>query len=236
MSEFDPVKVTGFVLPVGNGAVGKTSMARALQEDTLPLNWAQELNTIRKTTNIEFEFVSDKLHHQGKDFKVLQQVLILPGQRAEEIGNTDRSFQRVLDMFRFHIRRIDVLILSYNITEWESFLNLEVWLNITRTLISDRTSFLLVGTHLDQETWREVPDEDLQTASANLPDLIRSYAPTWRGSFSTLEVSNLSGRNLDSLRRLISIAILEAQDLVKPDPEQQPIHFVAGSGTRISSL
>lgn len=213
MSDPTVTKATGFVLPVGNGAVGKTSMARALQEETLPLDWADKMKAIRKTTNIEFEFVSDSFMHEGRKYKVLQQILILPGQRSDEIGMTDRTFQKVYNIFKFHIKRIDVLILSYNITEWESFLNLETWLNITSRLTNPSTSFILVGTHLDRESWREVPHEDRHTASANLPGLIKSYNPGWQGTFSSLEVSVLNGKNLDALRRKVSIALLEAIEL-----------------------
>jgi len=205
-----PYKATGFVLPVGSGAVGKTSLARAIHKGTLPLDWAKHLNQTRKTTNIEFECIVDTFTYRGDFYKVLQQILVLPGQRSEEGDTSSRSFEQVLDIFRFHIRRIDVLLLSYNLTHWESFLELEPWLELASDLINENTSVILVGTHLDLDAWREVHPVDLRQVCEYLPDIIRELNPSWQGKLSSIEVSNKTGTNLDTLRRSISIAILDA--------------------------
>ena len=53
-------KVTGFVMPIGSGAVGKTSLALTLEKHTLPMDWAAFLNSVPKSQNLEFRYVLDK--------------------------------------------------------------------------------------------------------------------------------------------------------------------------------
>jgi len=69
MSETQLQKITGYVMPVGNGAVGKTSLALTLQHDELPEDWKKFLNRVRKTKNMEFQYVTDQLSTPGPSFR-----------------------------------------------------------------------------------------------------------------------------------------------------------------------
>ena len=204
-------------MPVGNGAVGKTSLAMALQHDPLSDTWRAALARVRKTKNLEFEFLTDHIRVDGADYLVLQQYLIPPGQKEAEGDSTGRSFEDVVDIYRFQIRRVDVVLLSYSITRIESFHDLEYWVQQVNELCNDQTSFILVGTHLDREAEREVMPAHVCDGQAYVEATLRAVRPNWRGTCTAVEISSLTGANLIDLRQLISLVILRAR---KPCPDE----------------
>jgi GTPase SAR1 family protein len=218
----DAIKVTGVVLPVGNGAVGKTSLALTLQQDILPNTWGESLARLKKTKNLEFEFPSDQVEIDGNQYRVVQQFLIPPGQRKSEGDNSGRSYEDVIAIYRFHIRRVDVVLLSYMITRLESFSDLEYWIHQVGDLCNDNTDFILVGTHLDMEEQREVLPMNVAAGKAYVEKILQQLRPAWRGECIALEVSNHSGANIRTLRHLISRSILRARGMIAPN---QPICF-----------
>jgi GTPase SAR1 family protein len=210
----EPKKITGVVMPVGNGAVGKTSLAMALQKNPISSEWQEAMARIRKTRNMEFEFVSDCIHVEKDEYHVLQQYLIPPGQKKSEGDTTGRGYEDVISIYRFQIRKVDVVLLSYMITRLESFQDLEYWVHQVNELCNDHTSFILVGTHLDREAEREVMPTHTVTGTAYVEEKLRSLRPTWRGYCAALEISNLTGANLQELRHAISSAILHARQVM----------------------
>lgn len=216
------IKVTGVVLPVGNGAVGKTSLALTLQQNILPNGWDDSLARLKKTKNLEFEFVSDQIELNGNCYNVVQQFLIPPGQRKIEGNASGRTYEDVIAIFRFHIRKVDVVLLSYMITRLESFSDLESWIHQVVDLCNENTDFILVGTHLDLEEQREVHPANINSGKEYVEKILRSLRPTWRGQCAALEVSNHNGVNIAALRQLISRSILRARGIVAPS---QPTCF-----------
>lgn len=201
-------------MPVGNGAVGKTTLAMALRRYSLSNAWQDTLTHVRKTKNLEFEFLTDCIRVDDDEYHVLQQFLIPPGQKENEGDSTGRSYEDVIDIYRFQIRRVDVVLLSYMITRIDSFHDLEYWVYRVNELCNDNTSFILVGTHLDQEAEREVMPANVCAGKTYVEAKLRSLRPAWRGTCTALEISNLTGANLHDLRQAVSCAILRARQVL----------------------
>ena len=221
----DSMKVSGVVLVVGNGGVGKSSLALTMQQDALPPHWADRLAGIRKTKNLEFEFLSDTVAVNDHLYTVVHRYLVPPGQREQEAGVAGRTFEDVIDIYRFQLGRVDVVLLSYAIHQLETFGDIENWVRLLDGLCNDETRFVLVGTHLDLRENREVGATTLGLGAEHVRRLIRTLRPTWRGDCTGIEVSNHSGENIPALRHLISQAILRARGI---GPESGPRDRGAG--------
>lgn len=197
-------------MPVGNGAVGKTSIALTLQHDQLPPDWQEYLSQVRKTVNMEFQYVTDHYPCLSGNYQILHQYLIPPGQKDFEVNPRSRSYDDVLAIYEPIIRRIDVVLLSYKLTRLDSFNDLEYWVEKVSRICNDQTNFILVGTFLDQEENREVSQESVKTGTKYVYNLLKGLRPTWSGHCSSLEVSNLSGENISNLKTLISQGLILA--------------------------
>ena len=81
----------------------------------------------------------------------------------------------------------------------ESFHDLVYWIDGVGDLLNDATHFILLGTHLDQENELEITREDIDKGLNYMANQIREMRPSWKGNFARLEVSNLTGENLESL-------------------------------------
>lgn len=206
-------RVTGFVMPVGNGAVGKTSLALTLEKESLPEKWADSIQQIGKSYNLEFRYVSDALEINGQQFRVLQQYLVPPGQKSSELSEWGRSFDEVITIYRSVIRRLDVVLVSYNITDLDSYNDIEYWLEKVSKTIHDRTNFILVGTHLDKGDQREVSEKIVEVGVDYVYKLIQSLRVNWNGQVNAMEVSSISGENIKTLRKMVSNSILLASGL-----------------------
>ncbi len=210
MSEAPNNRVTGFVMPVGNGAVGKTSLALTLERSTLPEGWQSVIAGLQKSQNLEFRYVTDVIEVMGTPYRVMHQYLVPPGQKSVEITNRERSFEDVLRIYQSIIRRVDVVLVSYKITDLDTYNDIEYWLEKINPIIHPKTIFILVGTHLDMDEQREVTDPIIKNGTAYASGLLKNLQPEWKGHVTSMEVSNTSGENIDRLRRLISGAILVA--------------------------
>jgi hypothetical protein len=163
--------------------------------------------------NMEFEYISDRFLLDKCQYMVTQQFLIPPGQKELEGDSSGRSFEQVMDIYRFMIRRIDVVLLAYSITDLYSFHDLEFWIEKMQEYSGEKTHYIVVGTHLDQEHLREVTLSNLQSGCSYIESYIRERKGKWAGHVTGMEVSNQNGANMLSLKREISQAILCAQGL-----------------------
>lgn len=198
-------KITGFVLPVGNGAVGKTSISNALDLTQ------QQKNVTEKSMNLEFGYVIDRLVVRQRPFQVLQQYLVPPGQKAIEGNNEGRSYEEIIKTYRFMFKRIDVVLLSFRIVEMESFNDLEFWVNQALELSNPLTQFILVGTHLDMDGMREVTPNMIQNGSDFVRSRIVEKFPGWEGKVPAIEISTTRRQNLELLKNAVSVGILRAR-------------------------
>jgi GTPase SAR1 family protein len=210
MLDINQQKITGFVMPIGGGAVGKTSLALTLEKQTLPPGWEDTIQNTHKTYNLEFCYIQDQIYVNEKRYAVLHQYLVPPGQKSIEITQKGRSFEDVIDIYRELIRRVDVILLSYKINDLDSYNSIEYWVEIVNGIVNDQTNFILVGTHLDKVKDREVTEEMVKSGILYVTSLIKNIRPTWKGYITSMEVSNISGENIDKLRKLISGFIILA--------------------------
>jgi len=201
---------TGFILPVGNGGVGKTSLARVLLEFDQDQEGYEDLIETRVTKNLEFEFVPLSWKQGGQDYRVMAQVLVPPGQKLLEKHESGRTYEQVIDIYRFHIRRVDVVLLVYSILRADSWNDLHYWVNEVADLTHDRTQYILLGTHLDQVENRAVIWEDIASERKELVRLLQEVQPSWQGTCELLEISNRTGQNVERLRDLLAAGILKA--------------------------
>jgi hypothetical protein len=209
-------RLTGFVMLVGNGAVGKTTVARVLDlvnRGDLPDTGFFE--KVRKTNNMEYEFVTTQQVIGNTPYSVTMQFLVPPGQKEGQGDPNGRSFEQVIKIFKPTIHRLDVVLFTYDLVSRESFHDLVYWIDGVGDLLNDATHFILLGTHLDRQQDLEVTQDDIQEGLSYLADEMRSMKPSWKGNFANLEVSNLTGENLKDLLYYLAGSIVSSR---KMDP------------------
>ncbi len=208
-------KITGYVMLVGNGAVGKTTVSKVLSLTNEGKKPTKEiLNGIRKTNNLEYEFITTRQQIGDKEFSVTMQFLVPPGQKAGDGDPTGRSFEEVIDIFRPTIHRLDVVLFTYDMTSMASFHDLVYWIDEVGDLLNDASHFILLGTHLDRGKDLEITRGDIDEGLEYLAREMKTMRPSWKGNFARLEVSNLTGENLDSLLYYLAGSVISSRNMI----------------------
>lgn len=216
MTNSKAISMTGFVMPVGNGAVGKTSVSKIL--DFISKGNEADgsvIMGIKKTMNLEFEYVTSNQKFGNTQYSITMQFLIPPGQKKNDGENVGRSFEDVIDIFKSMIRRLDVVLFTYDLSKVETFRDLDYWLYAAQELFNDATHFILLGTHLDKKNDIEIKNDEIKDGLEFLEKEMLKIRPTWVGKSSRLEISNLTGENLTTLLQYISGSIINATKLSK---------------------
>jgi GTPase SAR1 family protein len=210
----EPQRLTGFIMPVGNGAVGKTSVARVLDMVSRgrAIDW-DVLQRIRRTNNLEFEYITTYQTFGERQHAVTLQFLVPPGQKQSEGDQTGRSFEQVIAIYQSVIRRMDVILFTYDLENHESFHDLAYWVDSAAKLMDDATHFILLGTHLDLADYTEVSREEIKEGLEYLRKEVLMLRPTWTGKCTQLEISCLSGENMDILLRYLAGSVISAQQM-----------------------
>ena len=201
-------KATGFVLPIGNGAVGKSTLPAVLDDQN------QQQAKTGKSVNMEFSYVIDRLVVRDRAFQVTQQYLVPPGQKEDEGISGGRSFEQIINMYKFMIKQIDVILLSYKLVELDSFNDLEFWINRALEISTPSTQYILVGTHLDLDHSREVSNEMIVNGSIFIKNQILKKYPDWKGKVPALEISITDKQNTALLRNAVSVGILRSRKIL----------------------
>ncbi len=215
MTDSKNIRITGYIMPVGNGAVGKTSVSRIL--DLISQGESPDpgiLMNVQKTKNLEYEFVIAKQIFGNNEYNVSMQFLVPPGQKESEGDSLGRSFERVIEIYKETIRRVDVFLFTYDLSSRQSFQDLEFWVDAVGDLMNDATHFLLLGTHLDLLSEVEIYPEEILTGLEHIKNKILENHPTWVGKSAHLEISNLTGENLKLLLRYISGSIINSRKIM----------------------
>jgi GTPase SAR1 family protein len=202
MSEKSIQRLTGTILSLGDGAVGKTTLTMLLTDEMT----AESVT--RKTKNLEFEFFCDNISTDQMEFRINQQFFTPPGQKECEGDKTSRSFEEIIEIYRDLISIPQVILLVYDLANMESFHNLEYWVEQAIQLMDEKTEFILVGTHLDEIDLQEVDQELIFNGIRFIEQSIRTILPEWLGLCQHIEISGKTTANLAALRRLISQNIL----------------------------
>jgi GTPase SAR1 family protein len=212
MSTLPTRSLTGFVMPVGNGAVGKTTVSRVLDSvSRFGIINEGMIQNVRKTNNLEFEYIVTNQTFGNTQYTVTLQFLVPPGQRESEGDPTGRSFEKVIEIYQSSIRRLDVVLFTYDLANHESFHDLVYWVDSVVKLMNDATHFILLGTHLDQINTMEITKEEINEGLEYLRKEILTERPTWMGKCTQLEVSCITGENLDVLLRYLAGSIIIGQ-------------------------
>jgi hypothetical protein len=207
-------RLTGYIMPVGNGAVGKTSVSRVL--DMISRGRAideESLQKVRKTNNLEFEYITTHQTFEGIEYSVTLQFLVPPGQKQIEGDPTGRSFEQVINIYRSSIRRLDVVLFTYDLANHDTFHDLAYWVDGIATLMNDATHFILLGTHLDQADYSEVSRDEIKEGLEYLRKEFLLMRPGWKGKCTQLEISCFSGANLNILLRYLAASIISARQM-----------------------
>jgi GTPase SAR1 family protein len=206
------LNLTGYILPMGNEAVGKTSVALVLN----PISRNEAINPaliskVHKTNNLEFEYIFTRQVFGDTQYSITLQFLIPPGKKEAQGDTSGRSFEKVIEIYGASLRHVDVVLFTYALTMHESFKDLAYWVKSTGSLMNDATHFILLGTHLDQKETREVSEDEIKEGLENLRKEILANRPAWTGKCTQLEVSCVSGENLDVLLRYLAASIVSMQ-------------------------
>ena len=186
-----------------------------LDISTLSPEQEHPILNLPKTRNLEFEFIPVVLSGRGKKFRIMLQLLVPPGQRESEGDLSSRSFDEVIDIYRFHIRRLDLVILTYKLNDRDSFFDLEEWVNMILPLCNQRTNFVLLGTHLDLSTDREISPQEIANGVNYLRTKIQKDTLGWEGMIQRYEISNLTGQNIRELKRFLGYSVLVSQGVLQ---------------------
>ena len=202
-------------MPVGNGAVGKTTVSRVLDWVSRGKQIDQEsINHIRKTNNLEFEFVSTQQIFGTSHFNVTLQFLIPPGQKETDGDSTGRSFERVMEIYQPSIHRLDVVLFTYDLGKIDTFHDLVYWVDGAGKLMNDATHFILLGTHLDQKENSEISRAEIKDGLDYLRKEVINIRSSWRGNCTSLEVSCTSGENLAILLRYLAGSVIKSRQIM----------------------
>ncbi len=208
-------KITGYVMLVGNGAVGKTTVSKVLSLTNRGEVPNQEiLNGIQKTNNLEYEFLTTLKKIGSKTLDVTLQFLVPPGQKKSDRDPTGRSFEDVIEIFKPTIHRLDVILFTYDLTNMESFHDLVYWVDGIGELLNDASHFILLGTHLDRKDAIEVTRKDMEEGLGYLASEMKVMRPTWKGNCARLEVSNLTGENLPDLLYYLAGSLVSSRKMI----------------------
>ncbi|MHA2395831.1 MAG: hypothetical protein ACXAC0_03940 [Candidatus Thorarchaeota archaeon] len=206
--------VTGSVFPIGDGGVGKTALSKAMSEYRETSTKVECVDGLKKTVNMEFEFVNCKC--AASDEAILLQMYVPPGQRsidqAEELG----TFEKVMETYSFmpNMQNISVVLLVYKLSEFRTLAVLESWLEtaLMEGLIKPFTSVVLVGTHLDITPF-EVKPEQVKQAVEFVRTKIQDNIQDFRGCVEQTYVSNVTGTGIPELRNGLAELLCMAQHL-----------------------
>lgn len=208
-------ELTGYVIPIGNGAVGKTSLAKVMSNFSNQLtNYENLLNSVSKTKNLEFEFIPTTIRISDKPHKVMIQMLVPPGQKEDAGDQNSRSFKQVMSIFQFYIKRVDVVLFTYSLVSRESFNDLMFWQSAIKDHVNEATHFILLGTHKDQIDNIEVSEDQINKGLEYLENEVKKDIPNWKGKCTNLEVSNLTGENFLKLFAYLAGAIFRSRKIM----------------------
>jgi len=209
---------TGGVVFIGDGNTGKTHTAMSITEFKGKSFFNLSDATLKKSVNLEWDYFIFQSNIEEYLVRTSSQIFIMPGQKGRAKLGEGLAFEDAADLY-FHVAPIKVvlsLILTFDLTDIKTFLELEYWLvrAIERDMVQPYTSIIILGTHLDQEG-RMVTDENMQVAKTFVRDLIleKTGLDLKLEDIHTIKVSNLSGDGITDLKSAINHSFLSAFNL-----------------------
>jgi len=206
---------TGGVVFVGDGNTGKTHTAINITSYKSRSFFNAEDDSIKKSVNLELDYFIFQSNIEEYLIKTTSQIFIMPGQKGRAKMGEGLAFEDAVDLY-FHISPIKVvlaLILTFDLTDMNTFQELEYWLNraIERDIVQDYTSIIILGTHLDSDE-NIVTDEDMDVARIFVHETIIDKIGLDVGleNIHTIKVSNVTNDGIDDLKEAINNSFLTA--------------------------
>ena len=212
---------TGGVVFIGDGMVGKTHTALNLASYRQGSFFNADCSNIQKSVNMEFDYFV--LYSNIEKYKVTisSQLFIMPGQKGRAEMGEGLAFEDAIDMY-FNVRSINdiiALILTYSLADIRTFQNLEYWLNraIDHELISDYTSIILLGTHMDYALATAITDEMIASGKDFVIQMIEDKLGYNIGynRIQSAKISNLTRTGIPELQESVSKAFFHAFEIEK---------------------
>jgi len=208
--------ITGSIFPIGDGGVGKTALSKVMAEHVDTNTKIECLDGLKKTVNMEFEFVNCEC--PTSDEVILLQMYVPPGQRSNDQAEDIGTFEKIMDTYSFmpNMQNISVILLVYKLSEFRTLAVLESWLEtaLMSGIVRDFTSIVLIGTHLDITPF-DVKPEQVQQAVDFVRTKVEDNISNWRGCVEQTYVSNVTGTGIPELKRELSELVCMAQHLRK---------------------
>lgn len=207
---------TGGVVFIGDGNTGKTHTAMSITEFKGKSFFNLSDATLKKSVNLEWDYFIFQSNIEEYLIRTSSQIFIMPGQKGRARLGEGLAFEDAADLY-FHVAPIKVvlsLILTFDLTDIKTFLELEYWLGraIERDMVQPYTSIVIIGTHLDDAENIAVTDENMEVAKS----FVRDFISEKRGlivdpeDIHTIKVSNTTGEGIDELKAAINHSFLSA--------------------------
>ena len=212
---------TGGIVFIGDGMVGKTHTALNLASYKQGSFFNADCSNIQKSVNMEFDYFV--LYSNIEKYKVTisSQLFIMPGQKGRAQKGEGLAFEDAIDMY-FNVRSINdiiALILTYSLADIRTFQNLEYWLNraIDHELVSDYTSIILLGTHMDYVLSTAITDDMIDSGKDFVIYMIEDKLGYHIGynRVHSAKISNLTRTGIPELQGNVSKAFFHAFEIEK---------------------
>lgn len=196
---------TGSILPLGDGATGKTVLTRLLLNPCMEsIEHGDILFNTRKSHNIEIEFSSDVVDVDGEDITTSLQFYVFPGQRQKASPNTT-TFDEILTIFDCFpaMEKINVILFLHDASRFHTLTSLEMWLrfSIVKNWIWENTLIILVTNKIDLIQPKE---EDVKQVCSNIYKLIKEHEfPIEEDQVRSINTSCVSLEGVKELREEI---------------------------------
>lgn len=197
------IKSIGTVIPLGDGATGKSLITKLLINNTKDPSEALQLaQDIKKSLNIELEYCNEELEFQDKIVSTTLQYHVFPGQQ-QKISNSAPTFNEIVEIFDFlpSLKSVKVILMVYDVTRIESLKSLESWLTVAmqRDWISSETKVILISNKIDLVKPNKPFIEQVKSGIYNL--LKAEGINVLENQICSLEVSALSLEGIQALRQ-----------------------------------
>ncbi|MGB0884970.1 MAG: hypothetical protein ACPGVH_03140 [Chitinophagales bacterium] len=199
------IKSIGTVIPLGDGATGKSLITKLLIDNVTDQELANKLaQDIKKSLNIELEYCNELLEFEDKTVSTTLQYHVFPGQR-QKISNAAPTFSEIVEIFNFlpSLKEVKVLLMVYDVTRIESLKSLESWLAVAmqRQWISNETKIILVSNKIDLVSPNQQFIENIQNGIHQM--LTSEGISINKNQICSKEVSALSLKGINDLRKEI---------------------------------
>ncbi|MGB1315329.1 MAG: hypothetical protein ACPG4Y_04870 [Chitinophagales bacterium] len=199
------IKSIGTVIPLGDGATGKSLITKLLIDNVTDQELANKLaQDIKKSLNIELEYCNELLEFEDKTVSTTLQYHVFPGQR-QKISNAAPTFSEIVEIFNFlpSLKEVKVLLMVYDVTRIESLKSLESWLAVAmqRQWISNETKIILVSNKIDLVSPNQQFIENIQNGIHQM--LTSEGISINKNQICSKEVSALSLKGINNLRKEI---------------------------------